>query len=601
MPSRIKRLVTALLVGWLGWVCIVSASPAIAAPPVSGGASSFTAVPGVAGTRPLAGGAPLKKLRVQLQWVHQSQFAGFYVAQTRQHFENEGLDVELIEGGPQSNPITALQEGKADIAVSWLNNAWNLSTPENRVTNVAQIFSGSSLVVICRISAGILVPRDLWGKQIGVWELGDQLLVKEMLQRLSIPRQYVEITKQRPDGKDLIDGTLPCVTAMTYNEYWKILAAGVPPTDLLVLSPEAFGIPSVEDGLYVRAERLESAEFQDELARFIRALRRGWQEARIAPTLALETVQRMSPNANREQQQYMLETVLGITADTERFGFFDLGRFQQTVDIMKSHGLIAAEPPLIWTHRVWNRLGQMDKKTVPLTAATKHYADTIMSTTLFTLFLSFGVLTFALNGALEAVNRGYDFWGRLILAFMSGLGGGTIRDLLIGGERLPFFYVSDLTLPLGILILVSLTSLITGLYRDIHKTEIFRNVKVYADIIGFSVLAIAGAKIAISANLHWAWAPICGALTCAGGGMLRDVIVNQEPATFKGVIYEEAAVLGALVFVGGLMISNYFEYTSVPVYLSFAAGILTILLTRVLVHRYNIRYPGFHNGKKSNP
>jgi hypothetical protein len=67
------------------------------------------------------------------------------------------------------------------------------------------------------------------------------------------------------------------------------------------------------------------------------------------------------------------------------------------------------------------------------------------------------------------------------------------------------------------------------------------------------------------------------------------------------VIYEEAAVLGPFVCVGALMISNYFEYTSVPVYLSFAAGILTILLTRVLVHRYNIRYPGFHNGKRSHP
>lgn len=565
--SRIKLFFVALLAVWAG---VVFANP-----------------------------APSAKLRVQLQWMHQAQFAGLYLAQMRQYFEDEGLAVELLEGGPNINPISVLQNGKADIAVSWLNNAWNLTTPEQPVTNIGQVFSGSSVVVICRISTGILRPADLWGKRIGVWEIGDQLLVKEMLRQLSIPLDYVEITKQRPDGQDLIDGTLPCVTAMRHNEYWKILAAGVPSTDLLVLSPETFGIPHIEDGFYVNSERLASPEFRDQLARFVRAARKGWQAARTTPTLALESTQRIAPHLDREHQQYMLETILGITASPEKFGFLDISRYQGAVSVRTLNMQVTEEPVKLWTHSVWNRLGEIDKKKISLRASTKHYADTIMSTPLFSLFLAFGVLTFALNGVLEAVNRGYDFWGRLVLAFMSGLGGGTLRDFIIGGERLPFFYINDLRLPLGILILVSLTSLITGLYRDIHKTEAFRNVKAYADIIGFSVLAIAGANIAISANMHWAWAPICGALTCAGGGMLRDIIVNQEPATFKGVIYEEAAVLGAFVFVGGLMLANYFEHTPVPVYISFAAGILVILVVRIVVHHYHIRYPGFYREEKA--
>ena len=532
-------------------------------------------------------------LRVQLLWYHQSQFAGFYVAQARKHFENEGLSVELIEGGADTNPIKSLQDGKADIAISWLGNAWGLSTPEKSVTNIAQIFSGSALAVICRISAGVYTPKDIIGKKIGVWELGDEHVVSEMLRRLEIPMISVRLVKQAPNGEDLIKGRLPCVTAMTYNEYWKIMASGIPATDLLIVSPEMFGIAHVEDGLYVMTDRLASAEFRDQLTRFLQALRRGWQEARIAPTLAVETVQRVAPKLNREHQRHMLETVLGITPEVNRFGVFELDRYESAKRTLLYHGALARVPEHIWTHSVWNELQERDGKTTPLTNATKHYANTISNHWLFKIFLAFGVLTFALSGTLEAVNRGYDFWGRLILAFMSGLGGGTLRDFLIGGERMPLYYVKDLTLPLGVLILVAVTSVVTGIFKDIHKTDGFKTVKTYADIIGFSVLAIAGAKIAIAANMHWAWAPICAALTCAGGGMLRDIVVNQEPATFKGVIYEEIAIVGAVVFLIGLFFANFFENTMVPVLLSVVIGALVIVGLRLIVYRYKIRYPGF--------
>eukprot|EP01037_Dinobryon_pediforme_P040746 gene40746-50064_t len=180
----------------------------------------------------------------------------------------------------------------------------------------------------------------------------------------------------------------------------------------------------------------------------------------------------------------------------------------------------------------------------------------------FKVLVYLGVFTFALSGVLEAINRHYDLWGRLILAFLSGVGGGTLRDLIIGGDRLPFYYVKDITYPLGILIVVLITTVIVLMYEDAPQSKTFKTIKKYADILGFSMLAITGAVISISAGLPWFWAPICAALTCAGGGMLRDIVINQEPSTFKGVIYEEAAIVGALFLVGGLMISNHFEYTA---------------------------------------
>lgn len=214
-------------------------------------------------------------IRVQLAWMHQSQFAGFYVAQVRKHFENQGLHVTLIEGGPNINPIVELQEGRADVAVSWLGNAWNLSTDKQHVTNIAQIFSGSSLAVLCRISAGVFTPKDITGKKIGVWNLGDETVVNEMLHLLDIPKSSVELVKQAPNGQDLIDGRVAYATAMTYNEYWQVLEKGITSTDLIVINPEIFGVPHIEDGLYVMTDRLNSPIFREQLVKLTKALRTG--------------------------------------------------------------------------------------------------------------------------------------------------------------------------------------------------------------------------------------------------------------------------------------------------------------------------------------
>ncbi|MBU3541610.1 TRIC cation channel family protein [Polynucleobacter sp. UB-Tiil-W10] len=539
-------------------------------------------------------------IRVQLAWMHQSQFAGFYVAQVRKHFENQGLHVTLIEGGPNINPITELQEGRADIAVAWLGNAWSHSTEGKHVTNVAQIFSGSSLAVVCRISAGVFTAKDMTGKKVGVWNLGDETVVKELLDLLSIPKDSVEILQQSPNGQDLIDGKVACATAMAYNEYWQILASGIPASDLIVINPEVFGIPHVEDGLYVMTNRLSSPIFKEQLVRFTKAIRTGWKEARIAPTLAVETVQRMAPNLNREHQQHMLESILGIIpSNTDEFGLFDLGRYHSEVNRLLSPGKVNPTPERIWTYDIWNALKKEDKNTTPLTQATKFYVSSTTSMLAFKILVYFGVFTFALSGVLEAINRGYDLWGRLVLAFLSGVGGGTLRDLLIGGDRLPFYYVKDLTYPLGILLVVLVTSSIVAAHHDAHKSEIFKSTKKYADILGFSALAITGAAISISSNLPWFWAPICAALTCAGGGMLRDIVINQEPSTFKGVIYEEAAVAGALCLVAGFMIANHFEYSPIPVFISLIFSLTLIICLRLAIYKYHLRYPKFLGGTDS--
>jgi NitT/TauT family transport system substrate-binding protein len=556
------------------WFCLVSLWPLVAA------------------AQALAP-TPLTPVRVQLQWSDQAQFAGFYSAKARRYFEAQGLAVKLIPGGPGINPIEVLQKGQADVAVGWLTSAWRLSEPGKSVTNIAQIFSDSALVLICRISLGIHTPSDVVGKQIGVWNVGDEVVVQGLLQHFGIDTEAVELVEQRPDGQDLIAGRVPCVTAMNYNEYWSILKAGIDVSDLVVIDPGDYDVPHFEDGLYVMTERLQSPEFRETMASLLLGLRRGWALSQQAPTLALESIMQRNPLLDREHQQHMLQGVLRLV-DTEptEFGLFDLGAYDVVRQSKDTHGSVTA-PSQLWTHSVWSELQAREGRVKTIEVSTRHYLQKITSTTAFGLLMLFGIMTFALSGVLEAINRSYDIWGRLVLAFLSGLGGGTLRDFLIAGDRWPPEYIVNLVPATGILLLVLITSVITAFYRDIHKTNAFKTIKMYADIIGFSVLAIAGASFSIASGLPWLWAPICAALSCAGGGFLRDIVVNQEPATFKGVLYEEVAILGALVFAISLMIANQFEHTQTPVLVAIIVSILFIALCRIVIYRYNLRYPSW--------
>ena len=135
-------------------------------------------------------------------------------------------------------------------------------------------------------------------------------------------------------------------------------------------------------------------------------------------------------------------------------------------------------------------------------------------------------------------------------------------------------------------------------YRNFHHTDAFKSIKKYTDIIGFAGLATLGAMLTLAAGRPWFWAPICAALSCAGGGMLRDVLVNQEPQTFKGVIYEEAAVVGGLVLTAGLFISNYYESSPIPVLLSVVLTFLFVVILRLLISKYSLQYPEVLGGPK---
>jgi uncharacterized membrane protein YeiH len=378
-----------------------------------------------------------------------------------------------------------------------------------------------------------------------------------------------------------------------------IIEKGVPYSDLIVIDPVSMKIPYLLDGVYVRTSDLNSESFRNSLVGFLRALRDGWRETRIAPTLSLEAVKAKSSNFDKEHELKGLEAMLTIIpSDPKKFGLLDIETFEAESERYIREDKNGFTPNNIWTHQIWNQLQAEDGNYHFLTVATKYYVDHISHLLIFKILVFFGVFTYALSGVLEAVNRNYDLWGRLVLAFLSGIGGGTIRDLIIGGDRLPFYYVKDFRYPLGILIVVLVTSLVVGIYPNAYKSEAFKKVKKYSDVFGFSALAVAGTIYAVTSDMPWFWAPVLGALTCAGGGVLRDIVINQEPMTFKGVIYEETAIIGGFFIIGGLLVANNFEHSALPEYLVIFSGMVLIVALRLLVYRYHLSYPKFLGGRE---
>lgn len=201
------------------------------------------------------------------------------------------------------------------------------------------------------------------------------------------------------------------------------------------------------------------------------------------------------------------------------------------------------------------------------------------------------VAIYALNAVLIAVEAGYDLWGRFVLGCLQGLGGGTIRDFLIGGNRMPLFYTRDPAFLIAILTVVAIVSILSATKVDFHQSAGFQSVKKYADICGFALLATLGACIGVGANFPWFWIPIFAALSCAGGGALRDIAIMKAPTSFRGVIFEEVAAFGGLVLFAALEIDERFFSTDVSIAVAVGLTVATIVTLRLLILAYKLQYP----------
>ncbi len=209
-----------------------------------------------------------------------------------------------------------------------------------------------------------------------------------------------------------------------------------------------------------------------------------------------------------------------------------------------------------------------------------------------------GTLAFGIAGFIRAVEEDYDLGGMFILTALPAVGGGTLRDVLVGGERLPPFVFADPVYLYIVLAIVLLGAPIARAWPQVGKpNSFFSEFMFISDAIGLSAFAVIGATVAIVAGLHWFWVPILAAMTCAGGGILLDICTGRPPRVLREDHYEELAAAGGLLYLGLVKLSVWFsdrfpEFGLASlIVLSVLVTLLTVFVSRVGLVRFGWAKP----------
>jgi len=299
------------------------------------------------------------QVTLQLKWVTQAQFAGYYVAKDQGFYEAENLDVTINPGGPDIAPPQVIAGGGADVIIDWMPSA--LASREKGVplVNIAQPFKRSGMMLTCRKETGISGPADFKGKTLGVWFYGNEYPFLSWMAKLGIATDGsaggVTVLKQGFNVDPLLQKQADCVSTMTYNEYWQVIDAGLSPDELVVFKYEDQGVSTMEDGLYVLEKNLDDAAFVDKMTRFVRASMKGWAWAREHPKeAALIVLENDATGAQTEKHQIrMMGEINKLTAGST--GALDEADYQRTVDTLLSGGsdpVISKAPEGAWTHKI---------------------------------------------------------------------------------------------------------------------------------------------------------------------------------------------------------------------------------------------------------
>ena len=303
------------------------------------------------------------EVTLQLKWVTQAQFAGYYVALEKGFYDEAGLDVTIRPGGPDIAPPQVIVGGGADVIIDWLPSA--LASRERGVplVNIAQPFKRSGLMLVCLKDTGIRSPQDFRGRTIGVWFFGNEYPFLSWMSKLGIQTEGgddgVTVLKQLFNVDPLLQRQAECISAMTYNEYWQIIDAGIPAEELVVFKYEDQGVSTLEDGLYALEERLADPVFVERMVRFVQASMKGWAWARENTDAAADIVLEFDDTGvqTEEHQRRMMGEINKLTEGSN--GTLDLADFERTVDTLLSGGsdpVITKRPEGAWTHAITDTL-----------------------------------------------------------------------------------------------------------------------------------------------------------------------------------------------------------------------------------------------------
>jgi NitT/TauT family transport system substrate-binding protein len=331
------------------WLSVAtSAALLLAACGTQGGSATETEGAGA------SAGGDLTAVRLQLQWAPQAQFAGYFAAQELGFYAEEGLEVDILDGGPDVIPqqVGSAADGP-EFTISWVPKVLEAREAGSDLVNIAQVFQRSGTLSVAWADSGISSPADFEGKRVGVWDFGNEweVIAAAAAEGLEQGTDFERVI-QNFDMVAFLNREIDVAEAMIYNEYAQVLETENPdtgelyqPEDMTVIDYNEVGTAMLQDALFARAEWLAEDGNEEVAERFLRASFRGWIHCRDNPDDCIGYTVDAGSTLGAGHQAWMMNEINPlIWPSPDGIGILDTDLWDQTVQVSLDSGIIEAEP-----------------------------------------------------------------------------------------------------------------------------------------------------------------------------------------------------------------------------------------------------------------
>ena len=295
----------------------------------------------------------LTKVTIQLKWVTQSQFAGYYAAKAKGYYKAAGLDVNLKVGGPTIvNEQTVLSK-QAEFGVNWFPSLLANRDQGNDLVNIAQVYTRSGTTEVTWKKDAIKNFKQMRGKKFGVWIFGNEFEQRAALVKNGMdPDKDVTLVQQQFDMVAFLKHELDAASAMTYNELAQVLETKNPDTgklytmkDLNVFKYSDLGTGMLQDGIFVRGDWIKDTANQATAKKFLEASFRGWIWCRDHLADCTRIVLQNSPILGKGHQTWQMNEVNALIWPAPLgIGVMNQKAFTRTASISRQFGVIKKLP-----------------------------------------------------------------------------------------------------------------------------------------------------------------------------------------------------------------------------------------------------------------
>ena len=299
--------------------------------------------------------AKADKVTLQLKWVAQAQFAGYYAAAAKGYYKQFGLDVTLKPGGPDITPEQVVASGQAQFGIDWLPSLLATRDQGGDLVNIAQVFNKSGMTELTHKASGITNVAQMKGKKVGVWCCGNEnelyaALVKNGIDPKS--SKSVTIVNQPFDMTLFLQKKIDAAAAMTYNELAQVLETKNPDTgklytlkDLNVITMEKAGTAMLEDGVFVRGDWIKNKDNQATAKKFLAASFKGWAYCRDHLQECTQIVVDNGPTLGKGHQTWMMNEINALIWPAPNgIGVMDKDAYGRTAQIAQQFKVISKAP-----------------------------------------------------------------------------------------------------------------------------------------------------------------------------------------------------------------------------------------------------------------